>query len=180
MYLAVVWTLYAASRADQRRITQAIVVLGAAQYNGKPSPVLRARLDHALTLYHAGLAPEILVLGGQAQGDHESEAQVGAHYLAEHGVAGGSATAIPEGKSTASSMAALARWGSSHGVHTVLLVSDPFHSLRLRIEARRAGLEGYTSPTRTSPISARWNRELAYLLGEGFKVPAAWLRALIS
>ncbi len=173
-----VWTLFAASRADQRRFTQAIVVLGAAQYNGKPSPVLRARLDHALALYHAGVAHEILVLGGQAEGDHESEAQVGVHYLDEHGVAGGSA--IPEGRSTASSMAALARWGSSHGIRTVLLVSDPFHSLRLRIEARRAGLDGYTSPTRTSPISARWNRELPYLLGEGFKVPAAWLRALIS
>ena len=170
----------AASREDQRRPAEAIVVLGAAQYNGKPSPVLRARLDHAAGLFHDGLAPRIVVLGGRAEGDHESEARVGARYLVEHGVPDTSAVAISEGRSTSASMAALALWGRDHGLQTVLLVSDPFHALRLQIEARQAGLQGLTSPTRTSPISERWTREWAYLLSEALKVPLVWLRKPLS
>jgi len=166
----------AASHEDQRRAADAIVVLGAAQYNGKPPPVLRARLDHAAELYRAGLAPRILVLGGRAEGDKESEARVGARYLAENGIPDSSDVAISEGRSTTASIAGLAAWSRDHGLHTVMLVSDPFHSLRLRIEARQAGLEGLTSPTRTSPISERWASEWPYLLGEALKVPLVWAR----
>lgn len=179
-YGILLWAVIAAGREDQRRSAEAIVVLGAAQYNGKPSPVLRARLDHAADLYRGGLAPRILVLGGRAEGDRESEALVGARYLVENGVPDSGAVAISEGRSTATSMAGLAHWGRDRGLHTVLLVSDPFHSLRLRIEARQAGLEGLTSPTRTSPISERWIRELPYILSEALKVPFVWVRNLIS
>lgn len=178
-YAALLRAVVTASREDQRRESDAIVVLGAAQYNGKPSPVLRARLDHAAMLYHAGLAPRILVLGGRAEGDRESEALVGARYLVDNGIPNANAVAISEGRSTTASMAGLAHWGRDRGLHTVLLVSDPFHALRLRIEARKAGLEGLTSPTRTSPISERWTRELPYLMGEALKVPFVWTRNLI-
>lgn len=179
-YGTLLWAVIAAGREDQRRPAEAIVVMGAAQYNGKPSPVLRARLDHAADLYRARLAPRILVLGGRAEGDRESEALVGARYLVEKGVPDSGAVAISEGRSTATSMAGLALWGRDRGLHTVLLVSDPFHALRLRIEARQAGLEGLTSPTRTSPISERWTREWPYLMGEALKVPLVWVRNLIS
>jgi uncharacterized SAM-binding protein YcdF (DUF218 family) len=164
-YGILLWAVVAAGREDQRRSAEAIVVLGAAQYNGKPSPVLRARLDHAADLYRGGLAPRILVLGGRAEGDRESEALVGARYLVENGVPDSGAVAIS---------------GRDRGLHTVLLVSDPFHSLRLRIEARQAGLDGLTSPTRTSPISEHWSRELPYILSEALKVPFVWVRNLIS
>jgi uncharacterized SAM-binding protein YcdF (DUF218 family) len=179
-YGALLQAVIAASRDDQRQPADAIVILGAAQYNGKPSPVLRARLDHGAELYRAGLAPRILVLGGRAEGDKESEARVGARYLAEAGVPDTSDIAISEGRSTTASIAGLAAWGRDHGLHTVLLVSDPFHSLRLRIEARQAGLEGLTSPTRTSPISGSWTSEWSYFLGEALKVPLVWLRKPLS
>ena len=94
-------------------------------------------------------------------------------------MADSSAVAIAEGRTTASSMAALARWGDRHGLRWLLLVSDPFHSLRLMIEAHCTGLAGYASPTRTSPISARRSREIPDLLGEGLKLPLTWLRGLI-
>lgn len=165
-----------ASGEDQRAASDAIVVLGAAQYNGKPSPVLKARLDHAASLFHDGLAPRIIVLGGRAEGDRESEARVGQRYLHENGVPDSSDIAISEGRSTTASIAGLTSWGRDHGLHQVLLVSDPFHSLRLRIEARHAGLVGLTSPTRTSPISEKWSREWSYLLSEALKVTWVWLR----
>jgi uncharacterized SAM-binding protein YcdF (DUF218 family) len=178
IYTAVLAAVIVASREDQRRTVAAIAVLGAAQYNGKPSPVLRARLDHALSLYHDRLAPVIVVLGGQAEGDRESEAGVGARYLTDHGVPAAVVVALAQGRTTAGSLAALGDWGRVHNATTVLLVSDPFHALRLRIEARRAGLEGFSSPTRTSPISARRTRELPYFLAEALKVPLVWLRSL--
>lgn len=179
-YGALLRAVVSASREDQRRPADAIVVLGAAQYNGKPSPVLRARLDHGAELYRAGLAPRILVLGGRAEGDKESEARVGARYLGENGVPDSSDIAISEGRSTTASIAGLASWSRDHGLHTVLLVSDPFHSLRLRIEARQAGLEGLTSPTRTSPISEKWASEWSRFLSEALKVPLVWARKPFS
>ncbi len=165
-----------ASREDQRRPVDAIVVLGAAQYNGRPSPVLRARLDHALILYRAGLAPTVVVTGGVAEGDRTSEAEVGGRYLQSNGVPDSAVAVVPEGRSTQASIGSVATWLRDRQLRTVLLVSDPFHMLRLRLEARRLHLRAYTSPTTTSPISLSVRRELLYFAAEAFKVPVAWIK----
>jgi uncharacterized SAM-binding protein YcdF (DUF218 family) len=170
------WVLVV-SQQDQRRAVDAIVVLGAAQYNGRPSPVLRARLDHALDLYREGLAPRIVVTGGIGRGDTTSEAIVGRRYLVARDVPLESVVAMPRGRSTMASMTAVAVWLRRQGERRVLLVSDPFHMFRLRLEARRTSLDAYTSPTESSPISDNPVLELRYLLAEGLKVPVAWVRS---
>jgi uncharacterized SAM-binding protein YcdF (DUF218 family) len=165
------------SQQDQRRLVDAIVVLGAAQYKGRPSPVLRARLNHALALYHDGLAPLIVVTGGVGRGDTTSEAAVGRHYLVSHGVPDSAVAVQGEARTTSASMSAVAAWLRRQGRRRVLLVSDPFHMFRLRLEARRTALEAYTSPTESSPISDNPVLELRYLFAEGLKVPIAWARS---
>jgi uncharacterized SAM-binding protein YcdF (DUF218 family) len=168
------------SQQDQRRPVDAIVVLGAAQYNGRPSPVLRARLDHALQLYREGLAPRIVVTGGVGRGDTTSEAIVGRHYLLSHDVPPSAVVVQPQGRSTQASMTAVAGWLEAEHLNRVILVSDPFHMFRLRLEARRTDLEAYTSPTESSPISDNPVIELRYLAAEAFKIPVAWVRAVAS
>jgi uncharacterized SAM-binding protein YcdF (DUF218 family) len=165
------------SQQDERRPVDAIVVLGAAQYNGRPSPVLRARLNHALSLYRDKLAPLVVVTGGIGRGDTTSEAVVGQRYLVAHGIPEGAAAAQGEGRTTMASMNAVTAWLHGRGLRRVLLVSDPFHMFRLRLEARRTGLEAYTSPTESSPISDNPVLELRYLFAEGFKIPVAWVRS---
>jgi len=164
------------SQRDERRPTDAIIVLGAAQYNGRPSPVLRARLDHALTLYREKLAPLVVVTGGVGPGDTTSEALVGRRYLVAHGLPESAVVVQAEGRSTMASMTAVSAWLRERGLRRVLLVSDPFHMFRLRLEARRTDLDAATSPTESSPISENPVLELRYLLAEGFKVPIAWVR----
>ena len=168
------------SQEDERQPAEAIVVLGAAQYNGRPSPVLRARLDHALGLYREGLAPVIVVTGGVGVGDTTSEAMVGRRYLMAHGVPAEGVAAEAVGRTTTASMDAVAGWLRSRGISRVILVSDPFHMFRLRLEARRTALVAYTSPTESSPISSNPVLELRFLLAEGFKVPVAWARGVIA
>ncbi len=165
------------SQQDQRQPADAIVVLGAAQYNGRPSPVLRARLNQALGLYREGLAPLVIVTGGVGRGDTTSEAAVGRRYLIAHGVPDPAVVAQSEGRTTMSSMTAVTGWLHDRGLRRALLVSDPFHMFRLRLEARRTGLEAYTSPTDSSPISDNPVLELRYLFAEGFKIPVAWVRS---
>lgn len=168
----------AVSQLDERQNADAIVVLGAAQYNGWPSPVLRARLDHALVLYHERLAPTILVTGGVGRRDKESEATVARRYLLSHDVPDTAVIVQPQGRSTRASMTAVAGWLASQGRHSAILVSDPFHMFRLRLEARRTGLIAYTSPTETSPISNNPVLELEYVAAEAVKVPVAWVQGL--
>ena len=165
------------SQQDQRVPVDAIVVLGAAQYNGRPSPVLRARLDHALELYRDRLSPLILVTGGVGRGDTTSEALAGRRYLISHGVPADVVVAQSEGRTTMASMTAVAAWLHARGLRRALLVSDPFHMFRLRLEARRTALEAYTSPTESSPISENPVLELRYLFAEGYKIPVAWVRS---
>jgi uncharacterized SAM-binding protein YcdF (DUF218 family) len=166
-----------ASQRDEREPADAIVVLGAAQYNGRPSPVLRARLDHALALYRDGVAPLLLVTGGVGRGDTTSEALVGRRYLVARGVPATAVVAQGEGRTTMASMDAVAEWLRARGLRRVVLVSDPFHMFRLRLEARRTALIAYTSPTESSPISNNPTLEFRYLLAEGLKVPVAWVRS---
>jgi uncharacterized SAM-binding protein YcdF (DUF218 family) len=179
MYTVALLMVLIVSQQDQRRPVDAIVVLGAAQYNGRPSPVLRARLDHGLQLYREGLAPRIIVTGGVGRGDTTSEATVGRHYLLSRHVPPSAVVVQAQGRSTQTSMAAVAGWLRSEHLRRVLLVSDPFHMLRLRLEARRNDLEAYTSPTGSSPISDNPVLELRYLAAEALKIPVAWIRSIL-
>ena len=180
IYTVALVVVLVASQQDQRRPVDAIVVLGAAQYNGRPSPVLRARLNHALNLYREGLAPRIIVTGGVGRGDTLSEATVGRQYLVNRGVPSPAVVVQAHGRSTQASMSAVADWLEQEHLRRVILVSDPFHMSRLRLEARRTDLEAYTSPTESSPISDNPVLELRYLFAEGFKIPVAWIRATLS
>lgn len=178
LYLGSFVAVLAASREDQRQPVDAIVVLGAAQYNGKPSPVLRARLDHAVALYREGFAPTVIVTGGIGEGDRVSEATVGRQYLVSRGLPEPAVVVRPEGRSTQASIRSVAQWAGAHGVRRILMVSDPFHMLRLRLEAGRTVLEAHTSPTPSSPISASWRSEFLFLAAEAWKIPVVMVRSL--
>lgn len=164
-----------AARRDAAAPADAIVVMGAAQYNGHPSPVFKARLDHAAALFRRHLAPRLVVAGGVGAGDTVSEAAVGRRYLLTPGMDTTSVVAIGTGRSTEPSLRATADWILSHGGHRVILVSDGFHMLRLCLIARRLGLVPLGSPARMSPIASNRRLEFAYLLAESFKAPIAYL-----
>jgi len=162
------------SSRDEARPAQAIVVLGAAQYAGKPSPVLRARLDHALDLWNRHLASLLILTGGTGFGDTTSEAAVGRNYAKKHGVPDSAILVENEGRTTSESMRAVAGMLEVRGLQSALLVSDPFHMLRLRILAGRFGFTPYTSPTRTSPISPNREERWKYVFSESLKAPMAF------
>lgn len=157
---------------DRARPADAIVVLGAAQYAGRPSPVLKARLDHAVDLWKRGLARRVVLTGGRGIGDTISEAAVGRKYVMRAGVADSAILLEKEGRTTEASVEAVAGIMEEKHLERAILVSDPFHMLRLQILARRFGVEAVTSPTRSSPISANRLEALAYVISESFKVPA--------
>jgi uncharacterized SAM-binding protein YcdF (DUF218 family) len=163
------------SSRDEAQPAQVIVVLGAAQYAGKPSPVLRARLDHALDLWDRHLASLLILTGGTGAGDTTSEAAVGRNYARKHGVPDSAILVENEGRTTSESMRAVAGMLEVRGLQTALLVSDPFHMLRLRILARRFGFTPYTSPTQTSPISPNREARWKYIFSESLKAPLAFL-----
>lgn len=153
LYLAVTFVqVWRASERDEARSAQAIVVLGAAQYNGRPSPVLRARLDHAADLYERGLADKVVVTGGKQAGDSQTEASVSAAYLARNGVPESSILREVKGRSSWQQLAAASTFLKDRGITRVLLVSDGFHSVRIAGIADELGLEAYTSPATNSPI----------------------------
>ncbi len=153
----------------------AIVVLGAAQYRGRPSPVLRARLDHAVGLYARGLAPRLVFTGGIADGDTASEAAVGRIYALELGVPDSAILLENEGRTTGQSLERVARLLEARRMESVILVSDPFHVLRAGRIARRNGLDVRTSPTRTDDAWQRVGRQPGYFLGETVKAPLAFV-----
>lgn len=167
-----VMVLRAATR-DEARPAQAIVVLGAAQYRGRPSPVLRTRLDHAVGLYARGMAPRVVVTGGIAEGDTASEAAVSRIYAMAAGVPDTAILLENEGRTTGQSLARVARLLKARRIDTVVVVSDPFHVLRAARMAERAGLTAYTSPTRTTEVWRRVVNQPGYFLGETLKAPLA-------
>ena len=165
LYLAVTFfQVWRAARNDQARPADAIVVFGTAQYNGVPSPVLAARLDHAIELYRKGLAPVIVVTGGNQPGDRFTEATASANYLITRGVPDDDVLREVSGTSSWQSLAAAANFLGDRDIKDVVLVSDPFHSLRIRAMAGELGLDAHSSPTRTSPI--RGVSEARYMVRE--------------
>ena len=163
---------------DERRPVDAIVVLGAAQYNGRPSNIFAARLEHALELYEAGVAPVVVLTGGKAEGDVTTEAATGRAYLLARGVPEAALLAEDQGRTTLQSLGNVARLMRAEDLRTGLFVSDRTHMLRVLRIATDHGIEAYGSPTTTSPIdsNAIWQveatvHELAalglYFLGGG-------------
>lgn len=141
------FTIWRQSRSDEPRAADAIVVLGAAQYNGEPSPVFRARLDHALRLYEDDLADTLIVTGGKQPGDRFTEADAGARYLEERSVATDAILRETGGRTTLQSLQGVKALADDHGISSVLLVSDPLHSHRIRTIARDLGFTpAYASP----------------------------------
>jgi uncharacterized SAM-binding protein YcdF (DUF218 family) len=178
--LFALWAMSAAavmmwSSRDEAQPAHAIVVLGAAQYAGRPSPVLRARLDHALELWNRHLGKLLILTGGTGTGDTTSEAAVGRTYAIRHGVPDTVILMETQGRTTSESMRAVAGMLEARGLQTAVLVSDPFHMLRLRILARRFGFTPYTSPTQTSPISPNREQRWKYIFSESIKAPLAFI-----
>jgi uncharacterized SAM-binding protein YcdF (DUF218 family) len=153
VYLAVTFVqVWQASRQDQARPVQAIVVLGSAQYNGVPSPDLRARLNHAYDLWKRNLSDVIVVTGGKQPGDRVSEATASADYLAAKGVPQEAILREVSGRNSWQSLESTAAFLMARQRTTVLLVSDPFHDKRIALIAGELGLKPYVSPTRSSPL----------------------------
>ena len=148
-----------ASRVDRADL---IIVLGAAQYGGSPSPVFQGRLDHALLLYRQGRADSVMVVGGKAPGDSTTEAQAGRDYLVSHGVPAGAAVAEPVGRTTYESLAGAAKYMRGHGMESAFLVSDPWHNARITRMASDLGIEGYASATWTSAATSEDTRFTGY------------------
>jgi len=140
-----------AATRDDRAPADAIVVLGAAQYDGRPSPVFRARLDHALDLYRDGVAPQVVVTGGAGPGDRVTEASAAAAYLTTNGVPADVIVWETTARTTYESLAAVDRILEARGLGRAVLVSDPTHALRLASIAEEIGREAGVSPTRSSP-----------------------------
>lgn len=151
---AAVVQIWRQGSSDEQRPADAIVVLGAAQYDGRPSPVFQARLDHAVALWHAGLASAFVVTGGKLPGDRWTEAAVAREYAIEHGVPADAIFGEAEAHNTLTSLTEVARQLEQRGMRTVILVSDPTHMLRVLRIARDLGLDAYGSPTTTSPVAA--------------------------
>ena len=170
--LSAAGVFWVASR-DGAVAADAIIVLGAAQYQGKPSPVLRTRLDHAIGLYARGLAPRLVLTGGIAEGDTESEAAVSREYALRAGVPDSAILLENDGRTTGQSLRAVGRLLGARGMQRAILVSDPFHLFRASLVARRQGLEVLTSPTRVDGVWTRLVRQPGYFLSETLKAPVA-------
>lgn len=158
--------IWSAAHEDEAREVDAIVVLGAAQWAGRPSPVLRARLNHAIELYGQGYAPLLITTGGYGPDPNFSEGGVGAAYAVNQGVPGEAILSEERGETTWESMAGVAELARANGVQRIIVVSDPFHIARAKAMAEALGLEAYGSPTRSSPISRRPVTETIYVLRE--------------
>jgi uncharacterized SAM-binding protein YcdF (DUF218 family) len=160
LYLSVTFVkVWQVSRQDHARPANAIVVLGAAQYNGRPSPALAARLQHALTLYHAKIAPLVVVTGGRRQGDRFTEATAGYNWLRHRGVPGQAILKEVHGRSTWESLSAVSGFLRPKGMHDVVLVSNPAHGERLEQIASEVGLRAHVSPAAGSASLSSLVRE---------------------
>lgn len=142
------------ARTDDRSAADVIVVLGAAQYNGEPSPVLSSRLDHAARLWRTGVAPVIVTVGGRQAGDNFTEGEAGRKYLLSYDIPADAVVAVKSGRDTLRSVVATADVAQRQGWDSAVVVSDPWHSFRARTMARDAGLDVTVSPTRSGPVVA--------------------------
>jgi uncharacterized SAM-binding protein YcdF (DUF218 family) len=157
-----VWQSAHRDEASELDRVDLIAVLGAAQYDGDPSPVFEGRLEHAALLFDKGFAPMIVVLGSGQPGDVTTEAAAGRSFLISRGVPEASVFSEPTGNTTLQSLQGAARFMRDRGLSTVFLVSDPWHNLRIRRMARDLGLEAYVSATFHSAARSQWTRMEGY------------------
>jgi uncharacterized SAM-binding protein YcdF (DUF218 family) len=143
--------IWQVGRDDGRRHVDAIVVLGAAQYNGRPSGALAARLDHAIALYKEGDAPYLITTGGNLPGDLYTEAETGYYYATARGVPKSAILTENTGRTTLESIEHVRAIFDARGLHTALFVSDRSHMLRVLRQTQDQGIEAWGSPTETSP-----------------------------
>jgi uncharacterized SAM-binding protein YcdF (DUF218 family) len=149
---ATTFRIWQQGEQDEQRPADAIVVLGAAQYDGRPSPVFEARLAHAVDLYREGLAPTFVVTGGRIPGDTTTEAAVARAYAISHGVPAVAIIGEDQARNTLGSMRSVAALLKERGLSSAVFVSDPTHMLRVLRMADDLGIKGFGSPTRTSPV----------------------------
>ena len=174
----VLWASTWDEATEAKTSAEAAVVLGAAQYDGTPSAVFRARLDHAAELYFDEVVPRIVVTGGRAEGDRFTEAYSGLRYLIAAGVPEDDLIVVDDGRSTWESLAASGRVLRGEGIDTVVLVSDPYHSLRLKGIAHEVGLTAFVSPVEMSSPTRQVIRETgAVAIGRviGYRRSVNWI-----
>jgi uncharacterized SAM-binding protein YcdF (DUF218 family) len=155
-YFAVtLFQVWSTGRSDYDGPADAIVVMGAAQYDGRPSPQLAARLDHVVELWPQGLAPLVVVTGGKRPGDRFTEAQASAAYLEERGVPAEAVVLEDQGTNSYESLDAVAGLLEARGLDEVVIVTDPYHALRSKLIAEQVGLTAHVSPTTSSVVQGR-------------------------
>ncbi|MHB9132281.1 MAG: YdcF family protein [Armatimonadota bacterium] len=166
VYLAVLGVrIHLAGLHDERERADVIIVLGTTQYNGRPSPMLQGRLEHAIDLYQQGYAPYVMFTGGNKPGDLFTEAETGKRYAMEHGVPESAILLEPDGRTTMQSLQACTLLMHRHHLQTAILVSDPFHAFRLRRMAQDLRLHAMVSPTPTSRVKSA-EKKTKYTLRE--------------
>ena len=183
-YLITLWQVWSTGRSEQARPVDAIVVMGAAQYDGRPSPQLAARLDHVVEIWPDDNAPLVVVTGGNQPGDRFTEAQASATYLTERGIPESVILLENDGSDTIDSLDRVAAMLDERGLDTVLIVTDPYHALRSRMVAEEHGLTAYVSPTETSVVTganslSRHLKEAA-VISVAQVVGFGWLSGLIG
>lgn len=160
------YRIWSQGARDEQRPVDAIVVLGAAQYDGRPSPVFAARIDHAIELWKDGIAPWLVVTGGKQDGDRATEAETARIYAIANGVREDAILVEDRSRSTSESLAGVAELLRARGLDQVVVVSDPTHMLRSLRIATDHGLVAYGSPTRTSPVDQELERRLRATIHE--------------
>jgi uncharacterized SAM-binding protein YcdF (DUF218 family) len=163
-----VWSV---GRSSGTREVDAIVVMGVAQYDGRPSPQLQARLDHVLTLWKSGVAKLVVTTGGNQPGDRFTEARASADYLVAGGIPEAAISMEDIGSTTLQSLQGVAEILRSRGLSSVEIVTDPYHALRSRLIAQDLGLTAYVSPTEHSAVTG--GAEKRRMVNEGLGLSLA-------
>jgi uncharacterized SAM-binding protein YcdF (DUF218 family) len=154
------------ARQDDRRVSDAIVVLGAAQFDGRPSSVFTARLVHARDLWRDDVAPRIITVGGNRAGDRFTEASAAKVWLSQHGVPADKVVAVGTGSDTLSSVDAVEARMQARGWSSAVVVTDPWHALRTRAMATDQGIDAVMSPTRQGPAVRQRSTQIRYIVRE--------------
>ena len=163
-----VWSV---GRSNDSREVDAIVVMGVAQYDGRPSPQLQARLDHVLKLWNEGVATLVVTTGGNQPGDRFTEARASADYLVAGGIPESSISMEDIGSTTLQSLQGVAEILHSRGLSSVEIVTDPYHALRSRLIAQDLGLTAYVSPAENSAVTG--GAEKRRMINEGLGLSLA-------
>ena len=172
MYLCLnIVQVWSVGRSSGTREVDAIVVMGVAQYDGRPSPQLQARLDHVLTLWKSGVAKLVVTTGGNQPGDRFTEARASADYLVAGGIPEAAISMEDIGSTTLQSLQGVAEILHSRGLSSVEIVTDPYHALRSRLIAQDLGLTAYVSPTEHSAVTG--GAEKRRMINEGLGLALA-------